>query len=414
MSAALPTVRGFNVAALRADFPALHQHINGHPLVYLDSAATTQKPQSVISAISEYYEKDNANVHRGVHSLSDRATQRFEAARVTVARFLNSPDPMQVVWTRGTTEAINLVAQTWGLQNLKAGDRILVPILEHHSNIVPWQMLAQRVGAEVIACPLDSHGDIDLDALDSLLDERVRLLAIAQASNALGTVHALHDIIRRARRAGALVLVDGAQGVAHCDVDVQALDCDFYAFSGHKLFGPTGIGVLWAKRALLEAMPPWQGGGEMIEQVSFDGTTFNAPPFRFEAGTPNIAGAIGLAAAIDYLQSWDREQLQRHETELLNYCLEQASRVPGLRRVGSPRSAVSIFSFLIDGSHPSDIGMLLDEQGIAVRTGHHCAQPLMSAWALPGTVRASFSIYNTHADVDRLIAALQSAVRLLG
>lgn len=414
MTVALTSAKSFDVAALRADFPALHQLINGEPLVYLDSAATTQKPQSVIRAISEFYEHDNANVHRGVHSLSDRATQRFESARVTVAGFLNSPDPSQLVWTRGTTEAINLVAQTWGLQNLRSGDRILVPILEHHSNIVPWQMLAQRVGAEVIACPLDSHGDLDLDALDKLLDERVRLVAIAQASNALGTVHPLREVIRRARSVGALVLVDGAQGVAHCDVDVQALDCDFYAFSGHKLFGPTGIGALWVKRALLENMPPWQGGGEMIEQVSFDGTTFNAPPFRFEAGTPNIAGAVGLAAAIDYLQSWDRQQLRHHETELLNYCIEQTDKIPGLRRIGRPRSAVSIFSFLIDGSHPSDIGMLLDEQGIAVRTGHHCAQPLMSAWALPGTVRASFSIYNTHADVDRLVTALQSAVRLLG
>jgi len=411
--AALTPMRPFAVEQVRADFPALHQQINGEPLVYLDSAATTQKPRSVIAAIADYYERDNANVHRGVHTLSDRATARFEAARARVSRFINSPASEQVVWVRGTTEAINLVANTWGKQHLKTGDRILVPTLEHHSNIVPWQLLAAQTGAEVIPVPIDERGDIDLGALDGLLDERVKLLAVAQISNALGTIHPLTDIIKRCRASGIRVLVDGAQGVAHLPVDVQALDCDFYAFSGHKMFGPTGIGVLWAKQELLDTMPPWQGGGEMIDQVSFDGTSFNAPPFRFEAGTPHIAGAIGLAAAIDYVENLDRMAASLHEQALLDYCLERAAAMPSIQRIGAPQRTASIFSFLLDGAHPSDVGMLLDEQGVAVRTGHHCTQPLMQAWGLPGTVRASFSIYNTRGDVDRLFDALERAARLL-
>jgi cysteine desulfurase / selenocysteine lyase len=403
---------GFDAYALRRDFPILEQQVNGHPLVYLDNAATTQKPECVIEAIANYYRRDNANVHRGAHTLSDRATHSFEQARLGVAGFLNSPGPEQIIWTRGTTEAINLVADSWGRSNLKAGDRILVSWLEHHSNIVPWQLVAAATGAEVVPIPVSESGDIDLQALDALLDERVKLVAVNHVSNAIGTVNPVADIALRARAVGALILVDGAQAVAHWPVDVQALDCDFYTFSGHKLFGPTGIGVLWGREALLDAMPPFLGGGEMIETVSFSGTTFNRLPFKFEAGTPNIAGAIGLAAAIDYLGAMDREAVAAHEADLLAYTLELAGAVQGLHRVGSPAHAAGIFSFLLEGTHPSDVGMLLDQQGIAVRTGHHCAQPLMDRFAIPGTVRASYSIYNTREDVDRLFEGIRKAQSL--
>lgn len=403
---------GFDAYALRRDFPILDQQVNGHPLVYLDNAATTQKPECVIEAVANYYRRDNANVHRGAHTLSDRATQGFEQARLSVAGFLNSPGPEQIIWTRGTTEAINLVADSWGRSNLKAGDRILVSWLEHHSNIVPWQLVAAATGAEVVPIPVSESGDIDLQALDALLDERVKLVAVNHVSNAIGTVNPVADIARRARAVGALILVDGAQAVAHWPVDVQALDCDFYTFSGHKLFGPTGIGVLWGREVLLDAMPPFLGGGEMIETVSFSGTTFNRLPFKFEAGTPNIAGAIGLAAAIDYLGAMDREAVAAHEADLLAYTLELAAAVQGLHRVGSPAHAAGIFSFLLEGTHPADVGMLLDQQGIAVRTGHHCAQPLMDRFAIPGTVRASYSIYNTREDVDRLFEGIRKAQSL--
>jgi cysteine desulfurase / selenocysteine lyase len=402
----------FDACAVRRDFPILDQQINGHPLVYLDNAATTQKPECVIEAIASFYRRDNANVHRGVHTLSDRATQLFEQARLAVAGFLNSPGPEQVIWTRGTTEAINLVADSWGRSNLQSGDRILVSWLEHHSNIVPWQLVAAATGAEVVPIPVSDSGEIDLGALDALLDERVKMVAVNHVSNAIGTVNPVADIVRRARAVGALVLVDGAQAVAHWPVDVPGLDCDFYAFSGHKLFGPTGIGVLWGREALLDAMPPFLGGGEMIETVSFSGSTFNRLPFKFEAGTPNIAGAIGLAAAIEYLGSMDRQAVAAHEADLLAHTLELAAEVEGLRRVGSPQHSAGIFSFLLEGTHPSDVGMLLDEQGIAVRTGHHCAQPLMDRFAVPGTVRASYSIYNTREDVNRLFEGIRKAQSL--
>ncbi len=405
---------GFDVLAVRRDFPILDQEVNGHPLVYLDNAATTQKPECVIEAVGDYYRHDNANVHRGVHTLSDRATLAFERARERVAAFINSPDPRQVVWTSGTTEAINLVANSWGRSQLGPGDRILVSWLEHHSNIVPWQLVAAATGAEVVPIPVNDRGEIDLDALDELLDERVKLVAVNHVSNALGTVNPVTEIGRRARAAGAVVLVDGAQSVAHWPVDVQALGCDFFIFSGHKLFGPTGIGALWGREALLEAMPPFLGGGEMIETVSFSGTTFAALPFKFEAGTPNIAGAIGLAAAIDYLDGLDRAAAAEHEAGLLRLTLELAEEVPGLRRIGTPVHAAGIFSFLLEGTHPSDLGMLLDQQGIAVRTGHHCAQPLMERFGIPGTVRASYSIYNTQEDVRRLFAGIHKARSLFG
>lgn len=404
----------FDPAAIRRDFPILQQQVNGQPLVYLDNAATTQKPEAVIEAISHYYRHDNANVHRGAHTLSDRATVAFENARATVARFINSPSPSQLIWVRGATEAINLVAQSWGRSNLQAGDRILVSYLEHHSNIVPWQLIAAATGAEVVPIPVTTGGDIDLEELATLLDERVRLVAVNHVSNALGTINPVADITRMAHAVGARVLVDGAQATAHMAVDVQAIDCDFYAFSGHKLFGPTGIGVLWGKESLLQAMSPFQGGGEMIETVSFDGSTWNILPFKFEAGTPNIAGAIGMAAAIDYLGALDIAAAARHEVALLEQSVALGAEVEGLRRIGNPAQSVGIFSFVIDGIHPSDLGMLLDQQGIAVRTGHHCTQPLMAHYQLPGTVRASYSLYNTAEDVERLFAGIHKAKRLFG
>lgn len=408
---AVPSL-AFDAERVRADFPILAQEINGQPLVYLDNAATTQKPEAVIEAIAAYYRNDNANVHRGAHTLSDRATRAFEGARDTVARFINSPSSEQVLWTRGCTEAINLVAHSWGRTNLAAGDRVLVSWLEHHSDIVPWQMLAESVGAEVLPIPVTADAEIDLDALDELLDERVKLVAVNHVSNAMGTVNPIEDIARRVRAVGARLLVDGAQAVGHWDVDVQALDCDFYCFSGHKLFGPTGIGVLWGRHELLEAMPPFLGGGEMIDTVTFAGTSYAGLPFRFEAGTPNIAGAIGLAAAVDYLAGIDRVAAAAHEDALLAATLEGSSTIPGLTRVGAPQRCAGIFSFLLEGCHPSDVGMLLDEQGIAVRTGHHCAQPLMARFDVPGTVRASFSMYNTFDDVERLLEALRKAQSL--
>jgi cysteine desulfurase/selenocysteine lyase len=402
----------FDAEAVRADFPILAQTVNGHPLVYLDNAATTQKPEAVIEAIAHYYRHDNANVHRGVHTLSDRATSAFEGAREKVAHFLNSHSSREIIWTRGTTEAINLVAHSWARQTLRAGDRILVPWLEHHANIVPWQMAAAACNAEVVPVPITDSGDIDLEAYADLLDERVRLVVVNHVSNALGSINPVQRMAGMAHDAGALVLVDGAQAVGHFDVDLRALDCDFYTFSGHKLFGPTGIGVLWGRESLLDAMPPFLGGGEMIERVSFAGTTYNTLPFKFEAGTPHIAGAVGLAAAIDYLAGIDRAAAAAHETRLLQRALAYADAMSGLQLVGRPASSAGIFSFLLAGSHPSDVGMLLDQQGIAVRTGHHCAQPLMERLGVPGTVRASFSMYNTEDDVERLFAALHKAQAL--
>lgn len=399
----------FDADAVRRDFPILWREVNGHPLVYLDNAATTQKPQVMIDAISDYYCRYNSNVHRAAHALSDEATQAFEGARDTVAQFINSPASQQVIWTRGTTEAINLVAATWGRENLRAGDRVLVPALEHHSNIVPWQMICAQTGAEVVPVGVTAGGEVDLASLEALLDERVKLVSLTHVSNALGTINPVREVVELAHRAGALVLVDGAQAVAHAVVDVQELGCDFYAFSGHKVFGPTGIGVLWGREELLDAMPPYQGGGEMIETVRFEGTSWNVLPYKFEAGTPDIAGAIGLGAAIRYLESLDRVGMAAHEASLLTYTWKRAADFPGLRRIGEASRIAGVFSFLLEGTHPSDVGMLLDQQGVAVRTGHHCAQPLMAQYGIPGTVRASFALYNTHADVDRLFAALEKA-----
>ncbi|SMF58214.1 cysteine desulfurase / selenocysteine lyase [Alteromonadaceae bacterium Bs31] len=407
------SVREFDVEKVRSDFPILQQQINGHPLVYLDNAASTQKPNSVIDAISNYYRTINSNVHRGAHHLSDMATEAFEGARQTVSEFLNSPKKEQILWVRGTTEAVNLVAHSWGRHNINAGDKILVSTMEHHSNIVPWQILAEEKGASVVPIPITAKGEIDLHALEGMLDHSVKLVSVNQVSNALGTVNPVADIVQLAKKVGAKSFVDGAQAVAHFPVDLVSLGCDFYAFSAHKLFGPTGIGVLWGKEELLDSMPPYHGGGEMIETCSFACTTYNKLPYKFEAGTPDIAGAIGLAAAIDYVQSFDRAQISQHENTLLSYCHELAAHCDGLSRVGEAENIAGVFSFLLKGAHPSDVGMLLDQQGVAVRTGHHCAQPLMDALNIPGTVRASFSIYNTKEDIDRLFAALDKVKQFL-
>lgn len=405
--------KSFAVEQLRADFPILHQQINGQPLVYLDNAATTQKPNAVIDAISNYYRTINSNVHRGAHTLADRATVAFEDARETVRAFINAPSSDEIIWTRGCTESINLVASCLGRHCLRAGDEILVSAMAHHSNIVPWQMAAERHGASVIALPFNDYGELDISTLDELIGARTRIVALEHVSNALGSVNPIAQIIDKAHRAGAVVLVDGAQAMAHWPIDVQQLDVDFYAFSGHKMFGPTGIGVLYGKRQWLDAMPPYQGGGEMIETVSFAGTTYNQLPYKFEAGTPDIAGAIGLAAAIDYLQALDRDAAAAHEASLLDHALALAADFPRFQLIGRARNKVSVLSFLLEGAHPHDVGTLLDQQGVAVRTGHHCTQPLMEQLGIPGTVRASFSIYNTHTEVERLFSALDKAQSLL-
>ncbi len=398
---------------IRAQFPALHQEVNGKSLVYLDNGATTQKPQCVIDALSDYYRLNNSNVHRGAHTLSDRATQQFEDARKTLQAFLNAEKAEEIVWTRGTTESINLVAATWGRQNVQAADEILVTGMEHHSNIVPWQMLCQQTGATLRPTPVKDNGELDMDAYADMLSDKVKLVSVVHVSNALGTINPVAEIIKQAHAVGAKVMIDGAQAVSHWNVDVQALDADFYAFSGHKLFGPTGIGVLYGKEELLNSMPPYQGGGEMIEHCSFNGTTYNVLPYKFEAGTPNIAGAIGLAAAVNYLNGLDRIALEQHENSLLARANELANELGGLRKVGTAPKKASVFSFLLDGAHPADVGTLLDQQGIAVRTGHHCAMPIMEQFNVPGTVRASFSFYNTMDDVERLFAGLEKAKMFL-
>ncbi len=410
MNRTLPT---FDAERVRRDFPILQQQVNRKPLAYLDNAATTQKPVTVIDAISDYYRHDNSNVHRAAHALSDRATAQFEQTRSDVATFINAAERHEIIWTRGTTEAINLVANSWGRKNLKAGDRILLSAMEHHSNIVPWQMVAQETGAEIVVIPVDETGTLDMDAFRGLLDERVKMVAIVHVSNALGTVNPVAEITRLAHEAGARVLIDGAQAVGHFPVDVQALDCDFYAFSAHKMFGPTGIGVLYGRTELLETMPPYQGGGEMIETVSFDGTVYGGLPYRFEAGTPDIAGVIGLGAAVAYLWDLDRSGAAMHEQALLRATEEAAAERGGLRLVGTAEGKASVFGFLLEGAHPSDVGMLLDQQGVAVRTGHHCAQPIRAQYGIPGTIRASFSFYNTFDDVERLFVALDKARTML-
>lgn len=403
----------FDVEKIRQDFPILSQEVNGQPLVYLDNAATTQKPNQVIDAISDYYRGYNSNVHRGAHSLSDKATTEFEAAREKVQGFINSPSTEQVIWTRGTTESINLVAACYGSMALHQGDQVLVSAMEHHSNIVPWQMIAGRKGAEVLPIPVAENGELDMPGFKALLNDRVKVVSIGHVSNALGSVNPIKEIIELAHNVGAKVLIDGAQAVGHWQIDVQDLDCDFYAFSAHKMFGPTGIGVLYGKKELLDAMPPYMGGGEMIESVSFEGTVYNKLPFKFEAGTPNIADVIGLGVAIDYLKNLDRQAAAEHEADLLAYCHDLAAKTEGVTPVGTSKNKAGVFSFLLDGAHPADIGMLLDQQGVAIRTGNHCAQPIMDKLGIPGTARASFSFYNTRSEVERLFQAIEKVKMFL-
>ena len=403
----------FDVSSVRKDFPILDQMVHDKPLVYLDNGATTQKPQAVIDALDHYYKVDNSNVHRGAHTLSDRATIAFEDARKTVQSFLNVEHPEEVIWTRGTTESINIVAQSYGSAFINKDDVILVSAMEHHANIVPWQMLCERTGAILKAIPVLENGELDMTAFNELIKGNVKFVSLVHVSNALGTVNPVAQVIEKSHAVGAKVLIDGAQAVAHFPVDVQALDADFYVFSGHKVFGPTGIGCLYGKKALMDAMPPVQGGGEMIEKVSFAGTTYQGLPFKFEAGTPNIAGAIALDAGLKYVMNLDRDAMASYEDELLQYAHEKAAQCEGMKVIGTAKEKAGVLSFLIEGTHPADVGMLLDQQGVAVRTGHHCAMPIMDQFCIPGTARASFSIYNTKQDVDALFTALEKVKMFL-
>ena len=397
---------GDDIERIRGDFPILHQEVHGKPLVYLDNAATSQKPRQVIAALDHYYNTDNSNIHRGVHTLSERATVAHEGARDKVKQFLNAADHREIVFVRGATEAINLVAQSYARPRLKPGDEILITEMEHHSNIVPWQMVCEQTGAVLKVVPIGETGELLIDEFHRLLSVRTRLVAVVHVSNALGTVNPVEEIVTAAHAQGVPVLLDGAQAVPHVAVDVQALDCDFYAFSGHKLYAPTGIGVLYGKAALLEAMPPYQGGGEMIRSVSFVKTEYNALPHKFEAGTPHIAGAIGLGAAIDYVANIGLPAIAAWEDELLRYATARALEIPGVRIIGTARDKTGILSFVLDGVHPHDIGTILDHEGVAIRTGHHCAMPVMEHFAVPATARASLALYNTRGDIDRLIAAI--------
>jgi cysteine desulfurase/selenocysteine lyase len=398
----------YDVDAIRRDFPILAEHVNGHPLVWLDNAATTQKPQEVIDRLTRFYCHENSNVHRGAHELATRATEAYEDARASVAKFLGAPSPDDIVFVRGATEAINLVAQSWGRAHIHAGDEIVVSCLEHHANIVPWQLLTEERGAKLRVIPVDDSGQIILDEYRRLLTERTRLVAIAHVSNALGTIVPLHEVIDAAHSAGARVLVDGAQAVAHTPVDVQQLDPDFYVFSGHKVYGPTGIGALYGKSGVLDTMPPWQGGGNMIRDVTFERTSYQPPPARFEAGTGSIADAAGLATAIGYVERIGRANIARYEHELLGYATRALTAVPGLRLVGTAPDKAGILSFMLDGYRPEDVGSALNASGIAVRAGHHCAQPILRRYGLAATVRAALAMYNTHAEIDALASALRA------
>jgi cysteine desulfurase/selenocysteine lyase len=403
-----------DVRAIRPDFPILRQRIHGKPLVYLDNAATTQKPQAVLDALMRYYVEENSNVHRGVHSLSGRATDSYEAARETARRFLNAADPNEIVFVRGTTEGINLVAQSFGRTHVGAGDEIVISEMEHHSNIVPWQLLCEEKRARLRVIRVTDEGELLLDEYERLLTDRTKIVAIAHVSNVLGTVNPLTDIIRLAKARGITVVVDGAQAVAHMPVDVQALGCDFYVFSGHKIFGPTGIGVLHGRKRLLESMPVYQGGGGMIGRVTFERTTFADLPYKFEAGTPHIAGAIGLAAALDYLTGIGLDRVAVYEDELLKYAASALSTVPNLRVTGTAAAKASVLSFVLGEIHPHDVGTILDREGVAVRAGHHCCQPLMARLGVPATARASLALYNTREDVDALVAALRTVQEVFG
>jgi len=404
----------FDVHRVRADFPILRQQVHGHPLAYLDNANTTQKPQRVIDALTDYYLADNANIHRATHQLSERATRAYERARVLLQRFINAPDSREIVLTKGCTEGINLVAQSWGRTHLRPGDEVLISWMEHHSNIVPWQLVCEQTGATLRVVPIDDRGELRMDEFERLLGPRTKLVSIIHVSNALGTINPVAEIARLAHDAGAVVIVDGAQAAAHLRVDVQAIGADFYTFSGHKMCGPTGTGVLYGRAALLEEMPPYQGGGDMIASVSFEKTTYNTLPYKFEAGTPNIAGVVGFGAAVEYLNGLDKPAAWAHEDELLVYATERVREMPGVRVIGEARQKTSVLSFVVEGIHPHDIGTVLDNEGVAIRTGQHCAQPVMDRYGIVSTARASFAFYNTKEDVDALVRALYKAKELLG
>ncbi|SFJ96141.1 cysteine desulfurase [Methylophaga sulfidovorans] len=402
----------FDIAAIRRDFPILNQQINGHPLVYLDNAASSQKPVQVIDAVDQYYRLDNANVHRGVHRLSQRATDAYEAARSKVRGFLNAESDKEIIFVRGATEAINLVAQSFVRPQLQAGDEILISYLEHHANIVPWQMVCEQTGAKLKVIPMTESGELNLSGFDELLTDKTKIMAVGQVSNALGTVNSVKQMTEKAKVKGIPVLIDGAQAVPHMQVDVQDLDCDFYVFSGHKMFAPTGIGTLYGKQALLEAMPPWQGGGDMILSVSFDHTEYNTLPYKFEAGTPHIAGAVGLGAAIDYMESVGIEKIAGYEHALLELATDKLSAMDGIRIVGTAKHKASVLSFLIEDVHPHDVGTIFDQEGVAIRAGHHCAQPVMQYYGIAATARASFAFYNTEQEIDALVKAIHTTQEL--
>ena len=410
--------KAFDVASIRKQFPALSRQVKGKPLVYFDNAATTQKPQTVIDALVNYYSNYNANIHRGIHTLAEEATAAFESTRDAVQQFINAESREQIIFTGGTTESINLVAQTWGRQNINAGDEIIISNMEHHSNIVPWYMLAQEKGAVLKIIPVNENGELIMDdpvatGFEKLLSKKTKLVSIVHVSNVMGTINPVKTLIEKAHEAGAVVLVDGAQSTVHLDIDVQHLNCDFFAFSSHKIYGPTGVGVLYGKTHLLESMPPYQGGGEMIKEVYFDNISYNDLPYKFEAGTPNIADTVAFKAALDFTKAIGKDKIRKHENELLQYATEQLVQIDGLKIIGKAKNKISVISFVIDKVHPQDLGILLDNKGIAVRTGHHCAQPLMDCYKIAGTTRASFAMYNTKEEIDALITGLHKAIKML-
>ncbi len=407
------TTYKLNVEEIRKDFPILHRQVNGKPLVYFDNGATSQKPQQVIDVINRYYQHENSNIHRGIHTLSQEATDAYEKARTTVQQFINAKHHHEVIFTSGTTGSINLVASSFGKKHLQAGDEIIISTMEHHSNIVPWQMICEEKGAILKVIPISDKGELLMDEFEKLLSSKTKLVSITHVSNTLGTINPVKEIIKLAKAVGAAILIDGAQAVPHTKVDVQALDCDFYAFSAHKMFGPTGVGILYGKEAILNDLPPYQGGGDMIKTVTFEKTTYNELPHKFEAGTPNIVGGLGLAAAIDYMNNIGIANIEAYEHELLSHATEKIKQIEGIRIIGEAANKASVLSFLVDGTHPSDIGMIIDKLGIAIRTGHHCTEPLMNRFDIPGTARASFAFYNTKEEIDVFIKALERAVNML-
>jgi len=413
MNISLTIPKTLDIAAIRQEFPILNREVKGRPLIYLDNAATTQKPQQVIDSIIHYYTNYNANIHRGIHTLAEEATADFEKTRDVVKTFIGAGSREEIIFTKGTTEGINLVAYTWGRKNIKAGDEIIISTMEHHSNIVPWQILCEEKDAVLKVIPINDAGELMLNEYEKILGPKTKLVSIVHVSNALGTVNPVKEIIAQAHAVGAVVMIDGAQSAVHLDINVSDMDCDFFAFSAHKLYGPTGVGVLYGKRELLESMPPFQGGGEMIKEVTLKKTTFNDLPYKFEAGTPNIADVIAFKSAIQFILSIGKEKIRKHEQELLEYAHLELEKIPGLRIVGKAKDKISVVSFIIENAHPQDIGILLDNRGIAVRTGHHCAQPLMDRFSIPGTARASFAVYNTKYELDELVNALERVVKLL-